>query len=117
VPDGKLTYQRGEIRWVKLDPTLGAEARKTRSCLIVQNDIGNRHGLLTVVIPFLPGTKQAPFVVNVKPTPENGLDSARYLDVGQIRSVDHTRILALVGTLEANYWPSIRSALDVVLDF
>ena len=117
MPRGVLDYRRGEIRWVNLDPTMGAEAQKTRSCLVVQNDIGNQFGLLTVVIPFLPGNKSAPYVVNVRATPKNGLDKDRYLDVGQIRSVSHRRVLSLLGRLEDSYWGQIRAALDVVLGF
>ena len=60
MPKGKLTYRRGDIRWVKLDPTVGAEAQKTRACLIIQMDTINQHGLLTIVIPFLSGRKKAP---------------------------------------------------------
>lgn len=117
MPEGELRYRRGEIRWVRLDPGLGAEARKTRSCLIVQNDAGNRYGLLTVIMPLLPGAKQAPYIVNVKATTDNGLDQDRYVDVGQIRSVDHRRVQGLVGNLEAHYWPRIQEALNVVLGF
>ncbi|MBM3464641.1 MAG: type II toxin-antitoxin system PemK/MazF family toxin [Armatimonadetes bacterium] len=117
MPEGQLKYRRGEIRRVNLDPGIGAEARKTRSCLIVQNDYGNRHGHLTVVMPLIPGAKNAPYVVNVKSTPENGLEQDRYIDAGQIRWVDHRRVLGLVGTLESMYWPKIRSALDIVLGF
>jgi mRNA interferase MazF len=51
MPKGVLSYQRGEIRWVKLDPTLGAEIQKTRSCLILQNDTMNQYGQLTIAIP------------------------------------------------------------------
>lgn len=117
MPNGNLVYQRGEIRWVKLDPTVGAEAQKTRSCLIVQNDVMNQHGSLTVIMPFRPGTKNAPYVVNVKATSNNGLDQDRYVDVGQIRSVDNSRVLGLVGVLEDEYWQAIRDALDIVLNF
>ncbi|MEM1395221.1 MAG: type II toxin-antitoxin system PemK/MazF family toxin [Cyanobacteria bacterium P01_H01_bin.150] len=117
MPQNNLTYRRGEIRWVKLDPTVGAEAQKTRPCLIVQNDIMNQYGLLTIVMPFRPGSKEAPYVVNVKPTPENGLDRERFIDVGQIRSVDHRRILGKVGELEEEYWESIRTALNIVTGF
>jgi mRNA interferase MazF len=57
MPKGKLTYRRGEIRWVKLDPTMtsgrsqtiGAEAQKTRACLIIQMDTINQHGVCKVV--------------------------------------------------------------------
>ena len=39
MPKNKLTYRRGSIHWVKLDPTVGAEAQKIRACLIVQSDL------------------------------------------------------------------------------
>lgn len=117
MPNGNLTYRRGEIRWVDLEPTIGKEAKKTRACLIVQNDVGNRYSFLTVVIPLLPGNKNVPYVVNVKATPTNGLDQDRYLDVGQIRGLDNSRVLDLVGVLEDEYWELIRTSLNVVLDF
>jgi mRNA interferase MazF len=117
MPDGKLTYRRGEIRWVQLDPTIGAEAQKTRACLIVQDDVMNQYGLVTIVMPFRPGTKRAPYAVNVEATVGNGLDQNRFLDVGQIRAVDHRRILGLLGNIEEQYWQAIQPALDVVLGF
>jgi mRNA interferase MazF len=117
MPGSNLTYRRGEIRWVNLEPTMGAEAKRIRACLIVQNDIMNQYGLLTIVMPFRPGSKQAPYVVNVKATPNNGLDQDRFIDIGQIRAVDHSRILGLMGVLESEYWELIRTALNIVLGF
>jgi mRNA interferase MazF len=117
MPEGNLTYKRGEIRWVNLDPTVGAETQKIRACLIVQSDIMNQYGLLTIVMPFRPGSKQAPYIVNIKATVTNGLDKDRFIDVAQIRSVDYRRVLGLVGILEVEYWEEIRTALDVVLGF
>lgn len=117
MPDGQLTYKRGEIRWVNLDPTIGVEIRKTRSCLILQNDTMNQYGRLTVVIPFRPGSKTAPYIVNIMPSLENGLDRERFLDIAQIRSVDAQRISGLVGVLEASYWEEIENALDFVTGF
>jgi mRNA interferase MazF len=117
MPNGTLTYQRGEIRWVKLDPTIGAEIQKTRSCLIVQNDTMNQYGQLTIVIPFRPGIKRAPYVVNVLASSDNGLDQDRFLDIAQIRSVDGQRVLELVGILEDNYWQQIQSVLLMVCGF
>jgi mRNA interferase MazF len=117
MPGNNLTYRRGEIRWVNLDPTVGAEAQKIRACLIIQNDIMNQYGLLTIVMPFRPGSKQAAYVVNVTATLTNGLDQDRFIDVGQIRAVDHSRVLGLVGMLEQEYWEIIQTALNVVLGF
>lgn len=117
MPEGNLTYQRGEIPWVNLNPTIGAEVQKIRACLIVQNDIMNQHGLLTIIMPFRIGNKKAPYAVNVKATQLNGLDQDRFIDVAQIRAVDNTRILGLLGTLENEYWLQIKNALNIVLGF
>ena len=40
---------RGEVYLVNFDPTLGAEIRKTRPALILQNDIANEHSPITIV--------------------------------------------------------------------
>lgn len=117
MPKGKLTYRRGEIYWVTMDPTVGAEVQKTRSCLILQSDTMNQYGEITIVLPFRPGSKQAPYAVNVKATPENGLDRDRFLDVGQIRAVSYRRLRNLTGTLETEYWQLLQQALNIVLGF
>ncbi len=117
MPKGKLTYCRGEIYWVTMNPTVGAEVQKTRSCLILQNNIMNQYGEVTIVLPFRPGSKEAPYTVNVKASPENGLDRDRFLDVGQIRAVSYQRVHNLTGTLETEYWQQIHQALNIVLGF
>jgi mRNA interferase MazF len=117
MPNGTLSYRRGEIRWVKLDPTIGAEIQKIRSCLILQNDTMNQYGKLTIAIPFRPGVKQAPYVVNVVASGYNGLDKDRFLDVAQIRSIDGQRVLGLGGILEDIYWQQIQEALSIVCGF
>jgi mRNA interferase MazF len=117
MPSGTLSYRRGDIRWVKLDPTVRAEIQKTRSCLILQNDTMNQYGQLTVVIPFRPGNKKTLYAVNVLASDTNGLDRDRFLDVGQIRSVDTQRVLGLVGVMEDHYWPQIQEALLFISGF
>jgi mRNA interferase MazF len=57
------------------------------------------------------------YIVNVIASSVNGLDQDCYIDVGQIRSIDNSRVFDLVGVLEEEYWESIRVALNVVLDF
>ncbi len=117
MPKGKLTYRRGDIYWVEMNPTVGAEVQKTRSCLILQNDTMNQYGEVTIVLPFRPSSKQAPYTVNVQAFLENGLDRERFLDVGQIRTVSYQRLLTRAGTLEIKYWQQIQQALNIVLGF
>lgn len=117
MPKGELTYRRGDIYLVAMDPTVGAEVQKTRSCLIVQNDIMNQYGEVTIVMPFRPGSKRAPYAVNVAASPANGLDKDRFVDVGQIRAVSYQRLRARVGILEDQYWQQIKLAMNIVLGF
>ena len=44
--------QRGDIYFAQLDPTRGAEIRKTRPVVIVSNDIANRASSLVTVVPL-----------------------------------------------------------------
>jgi mRNA interferase MazF len=41
--------KRGEIYLDNFEPTVGAEIRKTRPALVLQNDIANRHSPITIV--------------------------------------------------------------------
>src|SRR5437870_8071190 len=43
--------RRGEVWAVALDPTVGAEIRKTRPAVVVQNDHSNRTASTTIVAP------------------------------------------------------------------
>lgn len=48
--ESKVTYpRRGEVYLVNFDPTIGAEIKKTRPALILQNDISNRRSPITIV--------------------------------------------------------------------
>jgi mRNA interferase MazF len=107
-------YKQLEIWWVDLDPVIGAETRKKRPCIILQQDILN-HGSKTVLIaPILPGHKDWPFAVNVKPTQRNGLDKERHINLKQLRVVDLERVSSQQGMLEKSYLPLIHHGLKLV---
>jgi len=109
-------YRRGEIWWVQLDPSICYEAKKTRPCLILQNDSGNKHSRLTTIAPLL-ATKNYPFVVNIKPTEENGLDKERGLHLSQVRAVDSVRVKSKLGQIDPVHWEQIYTAINIHLGF
>jgi mRNA interferase MazF len=117
MPNGKLLYKRGEIWWVNLDPTIGSETGKRRPCLILQNDLGNKSSTTTIVAPLMPGRKSFPFVVNIDPTIQNGLDSERNINLSQLRVVSFHRISKQLGVLESTYWAEIEKAVNIELGF
>jgi len=85
---------------VAFDPTLGAEIRKTRPALILQNDIANRSSPITIVAAIT-----SKFDKELYPTevlvraPEGGLDADSVVLLNQIRSVDRRRLMRRVGRL------------------
>ncbi len=107
-------YRQFEIRWVDLNPTRGAETKKKRPCLILQDDVVNQGSRTVIVAPILPGHKNWPFVVNLKPSKSNGLDKDRHINVKQLRAVDVSRITNKHGTLEKRYWEPIKVVLEIV---
>lgn len=117
MPNGRLTYKRGEIWWVDLNPVVGRETGKQRPCVILQNDVGNQNGSTTIVAPLLPGKKTYPFVVNVTPTTQNGMDGDRHINLSQMRAVDARRIKNKQGVLEEVYWEAIAKAVSIELGF
>ena len=109
-------YRQLEIRWVDLDPTRGAETKKKRPCLILQDDVVNQGSRTVIIAPILPGHKDWPFVVNLKPTKSNGLDKDRHVNLKQLRAVDVSRITNKQGVLEKGYLEPIKTALGIVFD-
>jgi len=91
---------RGEVYFVAFDPTLGAEIRKTRPALILQNDIANRSSPITIVAAITSkfDDELYPTEVLVR-TPEGGLDADSVVLLNQIRSVDRRRLMRRVGRL------------------
>ena len=91
---------RGEVYFVAFDPTLGAEIRKTRPALILQNDIANRSSPITIVAAITSkfDDELYPTEVLVR-APEGGLDADSVVLLNQIRSVDRRRLMRRIGRL------------------
>ncbi len=111
----KPNYRRLEIWWVQLDPARGNEEKKTRPCLVLQNDTGNQYSDITMIVPFLE-PKSYPFVVVVQPSSQNGLDRPRGLNLSQMRVVHYSRLVSKLGTLETSYLPQIETAIAIELN-
>ena len=110
----KPEYKRFEIWWIALDPIQGSEAGKTRPCLILQNDIGNQFSDITMIVPFLEA-RNYPFVVNIKPSRQNGLDRERGLNFSQMRVVSYKRFRTKMGRIEDKYSQKIEEAIAIEL--
>ena len=91
---------RGEVYVVNFDPTMGAEIKKTRPALVVQNDIANRYSPIVIVAAITSQFEEPlyPTEVLVK-APEGGLGGDSVVLLNQIRSIDKKRLIKRLGSL------------------
>jgi mRNA interferase MazF len=109
--------RRGEIWFINLDPTVGAEIKKTRPAVIVNDDaIGILP--LKVIVPITEWKDRyamAPWMVRLKPDAENGLDKLSAADAFQVRCVAQERFVRRLGKLSDATMQEITRALAIVL--
>jgi mRNA interferase MazF len=110
--------RRSEIWLINLDPTIGAEIKKTRPAVIVSSDdIGILP--LKVIVPITdwkPNYAQVPWMVQVHPNTQNGLSKPSAVDTFQVRAVSETRFVRRLGVIHSSTMKSIASALAEVLE-
>lgn len=109
--------QRGEIWLINLDPTVGAEIKKTRPAVIVNDDaIGILP--LKVIVPITEWKDRyavAPWMVRLEPDVANGLEKPSAADAFQVRSVAQERFVRRLGSLSDPTMKAITKALATVL--
>ena len=104
--------RRGEVWWVRLDPTLGSEIKKTRPCLIVGTNVLNERRHTVVVVPLSSVPQPAPPLL--VPVTCAGRRAMAVID--QIRAVTKERLLRPIGELPPRELTSVEEALRLVLE-
>jgi mRNA interferase MazF len=107
---------QGEIWLVNLDPTVGAEIKKTRPCAIVSDNV---IGVLPLKIiapltDFKERYQDVPWMVILTPNSHNNLAKASVLDLFQVRCVAEERLIHKIGIVDAEYLVKAQSALKIV---
>ena len=108
--------RRGEIYLVRFDPTVGAEIRKTRPAVILQNDIANRWNPVTIVAALTSQFSEPLYPTQVLiPRGEGGLPVDSVVLLNQIRTVDKRRLVRKVGSLKPDAMTAVDRALGISL--
>lgn len=111
-----VTPRRGEIWLVNFDPTIGAEIRKTRPALILQNDVANVHSPVTIVAAI---TSQ--FDLPLYPTEtliqegEGGLKEESVVLLNQMRTIDNVRLIRRMGIITQDTINRVDEAVKISL--
>src|SRR6476660_9730358 len=92
-----VEVRRGEIWWVRLDPTLGSEIGKTHPCVIFSHNVLNKLRRTVVVIPLSSSPEPgSPLLVPVRC---DGRDVVAVTD--QIRAIAKQRLDRRLGELSS----------------
>jgi len=111
-----VSINRGDIFLVNFDPTVGAEAKKTRPAVVVSNDINNAHSPIVSIAPITSNvTKVYSFEVEI-PSGVGGLKSRSKVMVNQTRAVDKIRLIKRLGHLPEQIMSDINRALKLHYD-
>lgn len=108
---------KGEIWLINLDPTIGAEIKKSRPAVILNVDeIGVLP--LRVIVPITTWKdhySQAPWLVQIKPNKQNGLDRTSAADTFQIRSLSTERFIRAIGKVDSETFSAIVDGVRIVI--
>ncbi len=109
--------KQNEIWLINLDPAKGAEIKKTRPAIIV-NDNALGKLPLKIIVPVTDWKDNyaiAPWMVKIMPDEENGLSKSSSADCFQVRSVSSERFIKRIGTIDPSTAEKIKFSLSKVL--
>lgn len=109
--------KQSEIWLINLDPTIGAEIKKTRPAIIVNDDALGKLPL-RIIIPLTDWKDRyqvANWMVKISTNPKNNLIKDSSADCFQIRSVSEDRFVRKIGEINNEILEEIKDALKKVL--
>ena len=104
--------KRGEVWWVRLDPTIGSEIAKTRPCLIFSSSVVNERRRTVVVVPLSSSPRPAP-PLHVLVRCGNRQAVAV---TDQIRAVSKQRLDRFLGALSPEHLEAVEQGVREVLE-
>ena len=111
-----MNIRRGEVYLVTLDPVVGKEISKTRPIVVVSNDKNNEFSGTVTILPVTSRNlkKIYPFEVFL-PKGSANLPKDSKVKADQIRTLDKTRIIKLIGKLTRSEMDEIAKAMKIHL--
>ena len=111
--------KQGEIWLIDLEPTVGAEMKKTRPAVIVNVDALGKLPL-KIIVPLTDWKEHysnAPWMIPIAPSAQNGLLKKSSIDCFQIRSVSETRLIKRIGEMSFDEILLIQEGIATVIGY
>jgi mRNA interferase MazF len=112
-----VDFRRGDILWIQCDPSIGVEPRKTRTCVVVSNDLANRYGQAVTVIPTQAYTAERAaraYMVDLR-APRSTLVAARVANASMVMTYDRDRVVRRAGRISAEAQSAVDRAMEIHL--
>ena len=106
--------RRGQIYLAGLDPVVGSEQGGVRPVLVIQNNVGNRHAG-TVVVAALTSRCKPGLPTHVALPAGVGAAAGSTVMLEQIRTIDKSRLLRSLGSLDRVLMRRVDAAIAVSL--
>ena len=102
---------------VNLDPTVGAEMKKTRPCLIVSPDEINLYLRTVIIVPLTSTQRGLPTRILIKATEKSGLSNDSYAALDQLKTVDKSRLSEPIGEISESEKRAVSDILKEMFDY
>ncbi len=111
-----MNIKRGEVYIAALDPVVGREISKTRPVVVISNNKNNEFAGKVTVLPVTSKNVTAvyPFEVFLSQGKAN-LPKDSKIKADQIRTLDKSRIIKHIGSLDKNVLDTVETALKIHL--
>lgn len=101
-----MEVKQYQVVIVNLDPTVGSEIRKTRPCVVVSPNEMNKYLRTITVVPVTSQSKAYPTRVEI-----NLQGNVSWAVIDQIRTIDKTRIIKVLGELSEDEVEKVKSVI------
>ena len=112
-----LEIRRGDVLWINCDPSVGVEPRKTRTCVVVSNDIANRFGQAVTVVPtqrYTAERARRAYIVDLR-RPLSNLREPRVANASMLMTYDRERVVSRAGRISRDAERALDAALALHL--
>ena len=112
-----VDIRRGDVLWIQCDPSIGVEPRKTRTCVVVSNDVANRYGQAVTVVPTQRYTHERAgraYMVDLR-RPRSTLAEPRMANASMVMTYDRGRVVKRAGKIGIDAQRALDAALALHL--
>ncbi|MFR9310053.1 type II toxin-antitoxin system PemK/MazF family toxin [Hydrogeniiclostridium mannosilyticum] len=110
-----MEIKRGEIYYADLSPVIGCEQGGIRPVLIIQNNVGNHYSPTVIAAAITSRRKKRMPTHVLLMNREPGLYVNSRIMLEQIRTIDCTRLIRYIGSLDDDIMQKVDRAIMVSL--